>query len=64
MLADVDAGSDTPSFVRQVLKWRSENSSEGVQKRCPVSVSSHQTIPQLTLFGLRSISGTSHWRTR
>ncbi|EEB87787.1 hypothetical protein MPER_14720, partial [Moniliophthora perniciosa FA553] len=28
MLADVDAGSDTPSLVGQVLKWRKENPSE------------------------------------
>ncbi|KAH7923401.1 Phosphomevalonate kinase [Leucogyrophana mollusca] len=25
VLADVDAGSDTPSFIGQVLKWRKEN---------------------------------------
>lgn len=29
MLADVDAGSDTPSLVGKVLKWRKENSVEG-----------------------------------
>jgi len=28
MLADVDAGSDTPSLVGKVLKWRKENSTE------------------------------------
>ncbi len=28
MLADVDAGSDTPSLVGKVLKWRKENSAE------------------------------------
>ncbi|KAI0356290.1 Phosphomevalonate kinase [Trametes cingulata] len=28
MLADVDAGSDTPSLVGKVLKWRKENSEE------------------------------------
>ncbi|KAI3604033.1 phosphomevalonate kinase [Moniliophthora roreri] len=28
MLADVDAGSDTPSLVEQVLKWRKENPGE------------------------------------
>ncbi|KAF8893327.1 phosphomevalonate kinase [Infundibulicybe gibba] len=28
MLADVDAGSDTPSLVGKVLKWREENSVE------------------------------------
>lgn len=28
MLADVDAGSDTPSLVGKVLKWRKENSVE------------------------------------
>jgi len=30
MLADVDAGSDTPSLVGKVLKWRKENSTEGL----------------------------------
>ncbi|KXN90598.1 putative phosphomevalonate kinase [Leucoagaricus sp. SymC.cos] len=29
MLADVDAGSDTPLLVGKVLKWRKENSVEG-----------------------------------
>ena len=29
MLADVDAGSDTPSLVGKVLKWRSEKPEEG-----------------------------------
>ena len=29
MLADVDAGSDTPSLVGKVLKWRSEKKAEG-----------------------------------
>ena len=29
MLADVDAGSDTPSLVGKVLKWRKENPTEG-----------------------------------
>ena len=29
MLADVDGGSDTPSLVGKVLKWRKENSEEG-----------------------------------
>ncbi|KAF9452402.1 Phosphomevalonate kinase [Macrolepiota fuliginosa MF-IS2] len=28
MLADVDAGSDTPSLVGKVLKWRKENSAQ------------------------------------
>ncbi|RPD62114.1 Phosphomevalonate kinase [Lentinus tigrinus ALCF2SS1-7] len=28
MLADVDAGSDTPSLVGKVLKWRKENSAD------------------------------------
>lgn len=28
MLADVDAGSDTPSLVGKVLKWRRENPAE------------------------------------
>ncbi|KAI0769610.1 Phosphomevalonate kinase [Trametes elegans] len=31
MLADVDAGSDTPSLVGKVLKWRKENSEEAKQ---------------------------------
>lgn len=30
MLADVDAGSDTPSLVGKVLKWRSEKATEGI----------------------------------
>lgn len=30
MLADVDAGSDTPSLVGKVLKWRKENDAEGI----------------------------------
>jgi len=30
MLADVDAGSDTPSLVGKVLKWRSENPEEAL----------------------------------
>lgn len=29
MLADVDAGSDTPSLVGKVLKWRKENPEGG-----------------------------------
>ena len=29
MLADVDAGSDTPSLVGKVLKWRKEDSKTG-----------------------------------
>ncbi len=29
MLADVDAGSDTPSLVGKVLKWRKENPEDG-----------------------------------
>jgi hypothetical protein len=29
MLADVDAGSDTPSLVGKVLKWRKDKSLEG-----------------------------------
>lgn len=29
MLADVDSGSDTPSLVGKVLKWRKENSETG-----------------------------------
>jgi len=29
MLADVDAGSDTPLLVGQVLKWRKENGTHG-----------------------------------
>lgn len=29
MLADVDAGSDTPSLVGKVLKWRKDNRSQG-----------------------------------
>lgn len=29
MLADVDAGSDTPSLVGKVLKWRKEKNVEG-----------------------------------
>jgi phosphomevalonate kinase len=29
MLADVDAGSDTPSLVGKVLQWRKENCVEG-----------------------------------
>jgi phosphomevalonate kinase len=30
MLADVDAGSDTPSLVGKVLKWREEKAEEGL----------------------------------
>lgn len=29
MLADVDAGSDTPSLVGKVLKWRKAESQQG-----------------------------------
>ena len=29
MLADVDAGSDTPSLVGTVLRWRKDKSDEG-----------------------------------
>jgi phosphomevalonate kinase len=29
MLADVDAGSDTPSLVGKVLKWRKDKGIEG-----------------------------------
>jgi len=31
MLADVDAGSDTPSFVGRVLKWRKEKPEEAAE---------------------------------
>jgi phosphomevalonate kinase len=30
MLADVDAGSDTPSLVSKVLKWRKEDAAGGL----------------------------------
>lgn len=33
MLADVDAGSDTPSLVGKVLKWRKESSEVGQSPR-------------------------------
>ena len=33
MLADVDAGSDTPSLVGKVLKWRKDNGTQGL---CPI----------------------------
>jgi phosphomevalonate kinase len=29
LLADVDAGSDTPSLVGKVLKWRKDNAEAG-----------------------------------
>lgn len=29
MLADIDAGSHTPTLVGKVLNWRKENASEG-----------------------------------
>jgi len=32
MLADVDAGSDTPSLVGKVLKWRRENVDDGEEE--------------------------------
>lgn len=35
LLADVDAGSNTPSMVGKVLKWRKEAGSEGVQMLLP-----------------------------
>ncbi|KAF7967857.1 hypothetical protein HWV62_32868 [Athelia sp. TMB] len=34
MLADVDAGSDTPSLVGKVLKWRKAESAQGQRRRC------------------------------
>lgn len=34
MLADVDAGSDTPSLVGKVLKWRKEDSERGTHLNC------------------------------
>jgi phosphomevalonate kinase len=37
MLADVDAGSNTPSLVGLVLKWRKEKASEG----CLISLLKH-----------------------
>lgn len=37
MLADVDAGTDTPSFVGRVLKWRKENPEEGESMFRPVT---------------------------
>lgn len=30
ILADIDAGSHTPSMVGKVLKWRKENSDQGL----------------------------------
>lgn len=40
MLADVDAGSDTPSLVGKVLKWRKDNSVEGPSSSvlCPCDI--------------------------
>ena len=36
MLADVDAGSDTPSLVGKVLKWRSASGEAGKSSNSPV----------------------------
>lgn len=34
LLADVDAGTDTPSFVGKVLQWRKDKPEEGALERC------------------------------
>ena len=36
MLADVDAGSDTPSLVGKVLKWRSASGEAGKSLNSPM----------------------------
>jgi phosphomevalonate kinase len=41
MLADVDAGSDTPSLVGKVLKWRKEDSATGMFAKFPCFIESH-----------------------
>lgn len=46
MLADVDAGSDTPSLVGKVLKWRKESSDVG--QSLPPARSSSAPAPTLT----------------
>ncbi|KAG6866347.1 hypothetical protein C0991_005268 [Blastosporella zonata] len=38
MLADVDAGSDTPSLVGKVLKWRTENPEQGMSFFCTLAL--------------------------
>ncbi|KAI0823349.1 Phosphomevalonate kinase [Trametes gibbosa] len=54
MLADVDAGSDTPSLVGKVLKWRKENS-EDAKKLWDTIDSLNQSISK-TLLNLSAIA--------
>lgn len=41
MLADVDAGSDTPSMAGKVLKWRKEQASDGTNIPIPITHEDH-----------------------
>ena len=49
MLADVDAGSDTPSLVGKVLKWRKEDATTGVLADFHLLM--RLIVYQLTLYG-------------
>lgn len=50
ILADVDAGSDTPSLVGRVLKWRQEHVHEGGSGACV------RVDPLLVFFSLECVS--------
>ncbi|CAL1707563.1 unnamed protein product [Somion occarium] len=57
MLADVDAGSDTPSLVGKVLKWRQENSA--ASKKTWDTIDGHNQKLSKTLLSLSQL-GSSH----
>jgi hypothetical protein len=62
MLADVDAGSDTPSLVGKVLKWRRDHPDEGphISSLRPVYYFIAAVQPRAS--GPRSTNGIGPWQ--
>jgi hypothetical protein len=78
-LADVDAGSDTPSLVGKVLKWRRERPEEGDQHLqggayleklrfpCYAAVSPRKLRsfgPNYTEITIEQLSCSGNWKTK
>lgn len=53
LLADVDAGSNTPSMVKSVLKWKASDSDSKHQHPCLPPRLDLQFSVQVTLYGRR-----------
>ena len=47
LLADVDAGTDTPSFVGKVLKWRADNAVEAIELWSRLDAANGQLVDAL-----------------